>query len=274
MAYRDILVADTISPSSDPGPAPMLQWVDIADLVIDETYQRPLLEKNWAHIRRIATGFRWSLFAPVLVAPVEGGKFAIIDGQHRAHAAALIGIAKVPAQCVLVPIAEQAKAFAGVNQVRMSVSMPAVFRAALAAQEDWALRADAAVREAGLALATSMPSSRNRKPGVIYSVNSIRRFTDKGKHAEVVAGLSALRVYDGGTGRVALYHDYVLSPWLAAVTSDARFAKADLVAVLCQRDPFKVLEAAGSSGTVSRASAAVDFFAAMIRRQAGIGRLD
>ena len=41
-----------------------------------------------AHLRRIAEQFDWRLFAPVIVAPIEGGLFAVIDGQHRTHAAA------------------------------------------------------------------------------------------------------------------------------------------------------------------------------------------
>lgn len=66
----------------DMGAAPMLQWVPIADLVVDDRYQRRIAGAGRSNVRRIAEGFCWSKFAPVIVAPVAGGKFAIIDGQH------------------------------------------------------------------------------------------------------------------------------------------------------------------------------------------------
>jgi hypothetical protein len=61
------------------GAAPMLQWLKIADLYVDPTYQRPIVGKGRRNVDHIARAFSWSCFAPVVVAPVEGGKFAIID---------------------------------------------------------------------------------------------------------------------------------------------------------------------------------------------------
>jgi hypothetical protein len=71
----------------DRNPA-MLQWLALDRLVIDDAYQRPLLPGTWKSIEKIAANFQWSRFSPVLVAPIAGGLFAVIDGQHRVHAAA------------------------------------------------------------------------------------------------------------------------------------------------------------------------------------------
>jgi hypothetical protein len=57
----------------------------------------------------------WAKFSPVIVAPVEGGMFSIIDGQHRATAAMLRGIEKVPCEIVHIDRARQAEAFAAIN---------------------------------------------------------------------------------------------------------------------------------------------------------------
>jgi hypothetical protein len=65
------------------GAAPMLQWLKINDLVVDPAYQRPLVGKGRQNVDRIAREFSWSCFAPVVVSPVEGGKFAIIDGDRQ-----------------------------------------------------------------------------------------------------------------------------------------------------------------------------------------------
>ena len=84
--------------SASAGAAPMLQWLKIADLVVDPAYQRPIIGKGRRNVDRIARTFSWSCFAPVVVSPVEGGKFAIIDGQHRTTSAALVGSRASPAR--------------------------------------------------------------------------------------------------------------------------------------------------------------------------------
>src|SRR5271170_6129519 len=53
------------------GAAPMLQWLKITDLVVDPTYQRPIIGKGRQNVDRIARAFSWSCFAPVVVSPVE-----------------------------------------------------------------------------------------------------------------------------------------------------------------------------------------------------------
>src|SRR5271155_3794699 len=83
------------------GAAPMLQWLKITDLVVDPAYQRPIIGKGRQNVDRIAREFSWSCFAPVVVSPVEGGKFAIIDGQHRTTSAAMLGFESVPCQIVI-----------------------------------------------------------------------------------------------------------------------------------------------------------------------------
>jgi len=150
MTHRGIHVDGRATFVPEPGPAPMLQWLPLDRLVIDEAYQRPLGPGNWKSIERIAANFQWSRFAPVLVAPIQGGLFAVIDGQHRSHAAALCGIAEVPAMVVSVGVEEQSRAFAWVNSQTIRVTLFHIYKAALSAREDWAVRADAAVSGGGV----------------------------------------------------------------------------------------------------------------------------
>src|SRR5271155_4233368 len=94
------------------GAAPMLQWLKITDLVVDPAYQRPIIGKGRQNVDRIAREFSWSCFAPVVVSPVEGRKFAIIDGQHRTTSAAIVGYESVPSQIVIAardPAAQPAR---------------------------------------------------------------------------------------------------------------------------------------------------------------------
>lgn len=97
------------------GPTPVLQWLRISDLVIDPLYHRPITSGGRRKIERIAQSFSWSCFLPVIVAPIEGAKFAIIDGQQRTTAAALAGLEEVPCQIIAVPEQDHALAFSTIN---------------------------------------------------------------------------------------------------------------------------------------------------------------
>ncbi len=230
-----------------PGPAPMLRWVDVADLVIDDDYQRPLLRGNWAAIQRIADNFCWSRFAPVLVAPVEGGRFALIDGQHRAHAAAICGIGQVPAMVVTVARAEQARSFAWINGQTIRVSPHGVFKSALVSGEDWAVRAEAAVAAAGCRLMTYNASAAHKLPGQVYCVSLVRKFAEAGMDAAITAGLAAL-TRAPATHRVVFYSDAFLRDWVPAVHLSMVRDADTLAAALAVRNPWKVLEDATASG--------------------------
>lgn len=80
-----------------------------------------------------------------------------------------------PAVAVQVGRAEQSRAFAWVNSQTIKVSAFHVLKAALTAEEDWALRADRAVSDAGCRLMTYHASAANKKPGEVYCVTLIRR---------------------------------------------------------------------------------------------------
>jgi hypothetical protein len=229
---------------ADPGPVPVLDWIAIADLFVDEAYQRPLDARSWARIRQIAAAFHWSKFSPMMVGARVARGYPVIDGQHRAHAALLRGIAMVPA--LILPqteaVAAQAHAFVAVNGTAQRVSSQGLYRAALATGAPWALLLRDTVEAAGLTVATCTPTASARKPRVIYSVATVRAFTDGGDIVAVTAALSALRTYDT-QGRVGLYDGYVLAPWLA-FAAKAPATVAQLVAVLGRRDPFKVIATA------------------------------
>lgn len=242
MTLRHIEVAslDPITPADQ--PAPMLDWVPIAKIVIDDDFQRPLNRNNWDAIKRIAADFQWSRFAPVLLAPIEGGLYSCIDGQHRAHAAAICGFERVPAMITTVSKAEQARASVYVNGSQIRVSPHQVFRAALSGREPWAAACAKAVADAGCILMTrNNVSANDRQAGQIYCIGLVRKLVAEGKAWAVTAGLDALRQYDN---KPALFADYVLTPWLTAVGSNPTFARADLLAVLRKRAPYLTLDAA------------------------------
>lgn len=125
-------VAAPQSPFS-PGPAPMLTWISVEQFVVDDTYQREVGRRGRSNVQHIAEHFDWSKFAPVIVAPVEGGLYAIVDGQHRTTAAMLRGLEQVPCQVVQADRAQQAAAYAAVNGNITKTTPQQLYHARLAA---------------------------------------------------------------------------------------------------------------------------------------------
>lgn len=253
LRHIDVQNCEPVTPADQ--PAPMLEWVPVAKIVMDDEYQRELKPNNWAAIKRIAANFQWSRFSPVLLAPIEGGLYACIDGQHRAHAAAICGFERVPAMITTVSRAEQARAFVHVNGSQIRVSGHQVYRAALAAREEWDVTCDRAVEHAGCRLMTNNSTlAKDKKPGDVFCIALIRKLVEAGKAEAVTAGLRALRIYN--PENVALYADFVLTPWLTAVAADPKFIHADLVAVLRKRSPYQIIEAAERTAQMERRPAA------------------
>jgi hypothetical protein len=122
------------------GMVPKLRWLRLVDLVVDPTYRRPIEGKGRQIVSRIAQSFSWSCFTPVVVAPVAEDKFAIIDGQYRATAAALVGFENVPCQIVMATQEEQAAAFRAINRLAVRASRMSLQAAALGASDPSAVR--------------------------------------------------------------------------------------------------------------------------------------
>lgn len=161
--------------STDMGPAPMLQWVSIALLRVDPRYQREISSEGRRTVVSIATHFAWRKFAPVVVAPIEGGLYAVIDGQRRTTAAALRGIEQVPCLVVIADLAQQADAFAGVNGAVTRLSSLAIYHARVAAGDAAALELQRICADADVTvlrypvLATKLKRGETIAPNVLLA---------------------------------------------------------------------------------------------------------
>ena len=153
----------------------MLQWLEIADLVVDPSYQRPIIGSGHRNVARIAGTFSWCCFTPVVVSPIEGGRFAIIDGQHRTTAAMLVGFDKVPCQIVVAAREQQAAAFKAINCATTPIARVAVHAAAFVAGEPWAVEvADVCARADATLLRYPLPISK-QTPGQTMAVGAIKQ---------------------------------------------------------------------------------------------------
>lgn len=176
MTMRPISTAGLCAPKKSevaPGGAPELKWIAVADLVVDDAYQRPITRAGQRNIQKIAANFRWACFAPVICARREDGRFAIVDGQHRATAAMLAGVSKIPCLVITAPQAEQAASFAAINGAVTQISRLALHKAALAAGEAEALRIHAVAEAAGVTVMPYPKSELNQQPGETLAIGAL-----------------------------------------------------------------------------------------------------
>lgn len=233
--------------------APELIWVDIDALRVDDAYQRPVLRRGWKQIEWIAQNFNWASFQPVQVSRIGEGLFALIDGQHRAHAAKLAGFTSIPALCVEISQVEQAAAFARVNGNVTQVTQQAMFKAALAAGEEWAVESDRAVSEAGCVLMRYQKSSVERKPGEVFQIGLIREMVKNGEAEAITVGLRALRSCEAGDSRET-WVGPVLKPWLQVIASNVAYLRLDLAKALDTFDLLSIYDEASQRAKMQRVS--------------------
>ena len=181
-----------LSTAFTPGPAPMLQWVKIADLVVDDRYQRPIYGAGRTNVRRIAEAFCWSKFAPIVVSPVEGGRFAIVDGQHRTTAATLRGIDSVPALVIIADTTEQAAAFKAINGATTRMHALSLHRAAVAAGDAEAVEICAVTEAAGVVILPSPRVLDRLQPGETLAIGAIRECVRSYGRDTVITALTCI----------------------------------------------------------------------------------
>lgn len=157
------------------GREPQVVWLGIRDLRIDRQYQRALTQTSRVLIRRMAEGWDWALCGPVTVAELPDGLYELIDGQHRATAAATAGLHRLPAVIVEArETADRARVFQRLNTARVAIGAGQVFRASLAAGEPEASTIAACAARAGSRLVLHNRMARDCEPGDTLAVAALR----------------------------------------------------------------------------------------------------
>lgn len=177
----------------DPGARPEMKWLPLDVLVVDRTYQR---ECSPAHAQNIMRRFNWIYFQAVTVTAVDGGKYAVIDGQHRVLAArAHPDIQEVPCIVVRAPtVEEQARGFVEMNRTHKAVTQVQTYWAAVAAKDPEYLMLEISLREAGVKVWDySGYGKRGLPPGTTMAVGTCLRILRRFGNDALVAALRALR---------------------------------------------------------------------------------
>lgn len=176
------------------GTMPSIEWVHVAALTVDSSYQRSIDNDGSRRlIASIAANFDWRLCAPLVVSRRPDGSKVIIDGQHRWAAAVRRGdLPQLP--CCLFTYGspeDEARMFIVANRARKAMNRMDDFHAALAAGDEDALDIRRLVSEAGLAIARST-SSTAWKPGDVTFTSSIATALRRHGDAVVSAALTCM----------------------------------------------------------------------------------
>lgn len=255
-------------PKVDPpaiGPAPVLQWVDIAHLVIDPAYQREIAGRGRRNVLRIAAEFDWSKFATVIVAPVEGGRYAIIDGQHRCTAAALVGVTSVPAQVVLVERGGQAAAFKAINGQVTKVTAVVMYKAAIAGGDPEALEIADVCERAGVKILGHVKKRAAMKAGETICPGPIGRMLKAYGRDHVITALQC--VTETGDGNAGCLTSNVIRGFCLALHRLPEWRDAG-GALLEAIDDFDIFSAADAGAAGHGANAFADAVVQHLRRRA------
>lgn len=169
-----------------------LTWVPTNALFVDDSYQRLFLGQNLNRVRQIADNFDWRLFSPIVAAQVSQG-WAVIDGQHRASAAASLGIATIPAWVVEADVAQQSRMFVALNATTTKVSSMQLWHSRLAFNDPDAVALFDVCSKAGVVISRYPVQAKLRDPTWTMCPDVINRLRTHHGDAAIVAALSLLR---------------------------------------------------------------------------------
>ena len=171
-------------PTDDTPSRPWGSCVTFKDPEKRKAYQRLWAAAKWAKNPEASR--------EVVVSPVEGGKFAIIDGQHRTTSAALVGFESVPCQIVIAARAEQAAAFKAINGTTTPISQMALHAAALVASEPWAVQIAHVCACAEVELLRYPVPTDKQPPGQTMAVGAIARCLKQYGEATLITALQCV----------------------------------------------------------------------------------
>jgi hypothetical protein len=154
------------------------EWgtVEVDELRIDSSYQRPVTAQGLRNIQHIARYFDWRRFSPLIGVLNDDGTVSVIDGQHRATAAKARGITRLPVYLVKCSSEQAAAAFAAINGQITSVKTQDVFKAKVSAGEPGAL---ALKKILDAAEVTIVPNKAIYRKGETASLSSLERALDR-----------------------------------------------------------------------------------------------
>jgi hypothetical protein len=170
-----------IKPAMEMAERPTFEWVNPADLLVEERYQRNLAEKSLRLIRRIVSEWDWSRMKPPICARDAAGRLFVVDGQHTAIAAASHpGVTEIPVIVINVATVQgRAAAFIGHNRDRIAMTPMQIYFASLAAADPVAVAMADACSRASVSIRKSPPANGIYREGETVAVKAIEAIVSR-----------------------------------------------------------------------------------------------
>lgn len=254
------------------GEKPKLRWIAIDCLRIDGTYQREILAYGARSVLRIAREFDWAMFAPCIVVEAKAGLYLLVDGQHRATAAALRGIKDVPCQVVIADAAKQAAAFAAINANITRVTTVQLYYARLAAGDPATRQLCAALEKGGARVARHYQDASKIQVGETISTTTLASLLKK-YGADTFA--QAVRcITKSGNGNAGFLRAPIIDALCAVLEAEPSFVKneARLLKAMGKFDFAKAFDKARAQAVGKHAQFApafLDLVSAHLDRELG-----
>lgn len=171
------------------GERPALEWVNVELIDVDGNYQRAIKP---ALVDKILRKFSWAKFGALVLSRQEGGRYTVVEGQHRWKAASLHpDVQAVPAVIVRHDdVAGEAQSFLAINRDRMAVTSIEQYWAGLTAGDERAMAISAVLKAAGCDV---VPENGHYRPNLTNSITSIDRSLKHFGHAATRRALLVIR---------------------------------------------------------------------------------
>lgn len=191
-----------VIPASVSGERAELCLLPLSSLVVDDRYQRAIGKQGKPNVQRILAGFDWRKFIPVVVTPVGDGRFAIIDGQHRATAALMHpSIDMVPCMVVKVTPEEAAMCFAAINGVVTKITLGQIWKARVTARESAAMQLQRVLDAAEVRVLTYKVPGQDYQTGDTLAIGTLEKMLAKHGPEVLTTALQAVtQSADGNAG--------------------------------------------------------------------------
>jgi ParB-like nuclease domain len=248
---KALITAQQAAPA--PGAPAELTWLPIDKLVVDDRYQRVIARTGTPNVLRILSQFDWRKFTPVVVTPVEGGLWAIIDGQHRATAALMHpAITAVPCMVIEVTPQEAADCFAAINGQVTRITLAQLWKARVMAADPAALAVQAVLAAADVRVMAYKTPTNVYAPGDTLALGTIERLVRVHGSSVVITALQAIT--QTGTGNAGCLTAPLIAALCDLVAATPRWQRAptQLFALIDEIDLADLIAATGADAKRQR----------------------
>lgn len=175
-----------------PPPPPLDHYImmnaEVGNLFTDRRYQRGLVKNQ---VRKLVEKWNWDKYHPIIISHRADGRYAVISGQQRTHAAIELGIPVLPALLITkTSIQQEANSYLGSGEVA-NIQAADRFKARLIANDVKAFAIWGEVEKAGFTLRVLQEEGYSTNPFAIEAVYAIETVFDTGfltKTLDVIRG--------------------------------------------------------------------------------------